>query len=113
MLFAEGQTVGTAKVFGGQKGDVRLVPEGLVRVMVPKAGGEKLIARIVYDGPVAAPVKEGAPLGTLKVWRDGSVVLQVPLKTAEGVEKGTLTQRAIDGATELMINLFRAGAQKL
>ncbi len=81
--------------------------------MVPKAGGEKLIASIVYDGPVRAPVKEGAPVGTLKVWRDGNVVLQVPLKTADSVERGSVTQRAIDGATELMINLFRAGTEKL
>jgi D-alanyl-D-alanine carboxypeptidase (penicillin-binding protein 5/6) len=62
---------------------------------------------------VPAPVKEGAPLGTLKVWRDGNVILQVPLKTADSVEKGSVTQRALDGATELMINLFRAGTEKL
>jgi serine-type D-Ala-D-Ala carboxypeptidase (penicillin-binding protein 5/6) len=112
MLFAEGQTVGTAKVFGGEKGSVNLVPTDLVRIMVPRAGGEKLIARVVYDGPVPAPVKEGTPVGTLKVWRDGNVVLQVPVKAAESVERGSLTQRALDGATELMINMFRAGAQK-
>jgi D-alanyl-D-alanine carboxypeptidase (penicillin-binding protein 5/6) len=113
MLFAEGQTVGEAKVFGGDRGSVPLVASGLVRIMVPKAGGEKLIARIVYNGPVPAPVKEGQPLGTLKVWRDGNLVLQVPLKTADNVEKGNLSQRALDAASELVINLLRAGAQKL
>jgi D-alanyl-D-alanine carboxypeptidase (penicillin-binding protein 5/6) len=113
MLFAEGQTVGEAKVFGGDRGSVPLVPTGLVRIMVPKAGGEKLIARIVYNGPVPAPVKEGEPLGTLKVWRDGNLVLQVPLKTADSVDKGNLSQRALDAAGELVINLLRAGAQKL
>jgi D-alanyl-D-alanine carboxypeptidase (penicillin-binding protein 5/6) len=113
MLFAEGQVVGTAKVFGGTSGSVSLVPSGLVRIMVPKLGGEKLIARIVYNGPVPAPVQEGMPLGTLKIWRDGNLVLQVPLKTAENVEKGNLSQRALDAAGELVINLFRAGAQRL
>jgi D-alanyl-D-alanine carboxypeptidase (penicillin-binding protein 5/6) len=113
VLFAEGQTVGSAKVFGGKSGSVPLTPAGPVRIMVPKAGGEKLIARIVYNGPVPAPVAEGAPLGTLKVWRDGNLVLQVPLKTSEAVEKGNLSQRAMDAASELVINLFRAGAQKL
>jgi D-alanyl-D-alanine carboxypeptidase (penicillin-binding protein 5/6) len=112
-LFAEGQELGEAKVFGGDKGSVPLVAPGGVEIMVPKAGGEKLIARIVYKGPVAAPVKEGVPLGTLKVWRDGNLVLQVPLKTAESVETGNLSQRALDGASELVINLFRAGAQRL
>ena len=69
--------------------------------------------RAADDGPIAAPVKAGMPLGALKVWRDGSLVLQVPLKTAESVGEGSLTQRAIDGASELVINLFRAGAQRL
>jgi D-alanyl-D-alanine carboxypeptidase (penicillin-binding protein 5/6) len=53
------------------------------------------------------------PVGALKVWRDGNLVLQMPLKTAEAVGEGSLTQRAIDGASELVINLFRAGAQRL
>jgi D-alanyl-D-alanine carboxypeptidase (penicillin-binding protein 5/6) len=92
---------------------VPLVTSEPVRIMVPKSGGEKLIARIVYRGPIAAPVKAGMPLGTLKVWRDGNLVLQQPLKTAEDVGEGSLTQRAFDGVSELVINLFRAGAQRL
>jgi D-alanyl-D-alanine carboxypeptidase (penicillin-binding protein 5/6) len=113
VLFAEGQELGDAKVFGGDKGSVPLVAPDAVRVMVPKNGGEKLIARIVYRGPVPAPVKAGTPLGSLKVWRDGNLVLQVPLKTAEDVGEGTMSQRALDGVSELVINLFRAGAQRL
>jgi D-alanyl-D-alanine carboxypeptidase (penicillin-binding protein 5/6) len=112
-LFAEGQEIGEAKVFGGDKGSVTLIASDAVRIMVPKSGGEKLIARIVYQGPVAAPVKAGTKLGALKVWRDGNLILQTPLKTAEDVGEGSMTQRAFDGASELVINLFRAGAQRL
>jgi D-alanyl-D-alanine carboxypeptidase (penicillin-binding protein 5/6) len=92
---------------------VPLVAPGLVQVMVPKNGGEKLVARIVYNGPVPAPVVQGSPVGTLKVWRGDNVVLQVPLKTAESVSKGNLSQRAVDGVAELMVTLFRAGAERL
>jgi D-alanyl-D-alanine carboxypeptidase (penicillin-binding protein 5/6) len=113
VLFAQGQTLGDAKVFGGDQGSVPLVAPDAVRVMVPKNGGEKLIARIVYKGPVPAPVKAGTPLGALKVWRDGNLVLEVPLKTAAAVAEGSMSQRAIDGVSELVINLFRAGAQRL
>jgi D-alanyl-D-alanine carboxypeptidase (penicillin-binding protein 5/6) len=113
ILFAEGQTLGEAKVFGGDKGSVPLVADGVVRIMVPRSGGEKLIARIVYNGPAPAPVRAGQSLGTLKVWRDNNLVLQVPLKTASAVAKGTMSQRAVDGASELVINLLRAGAQRL
>src|SRR6185312_2934093 len=97
ILFAEGQTLGEAKVFGGDKGSVPLVADGAVQIMVPRAGGEKLVARIVYSGPVPAPVKVDQPLGTLKIWRDNNLVLQVPLKTASAVAKGSISQRAVDG----------------
>jgi D-alanyl-D-alanine carboxypeptidase (penicillin-binding protein 5/6) len=113
ILFAEGQTLGEAKVFGGDQGGVPLIADGAVRIMVPRSGGERLVARIVYKGPVPAPVKAGVPLGTLKVWRDGNLVLEAPLKTADSVGTGTLSQRALDGASELVINLLRAGAQRL
>lgn len=114
VLFAEGQTIGTAKVFGGSIGRVSLVAsEGAVRVLLPKAGGEKLIARIVYKGPVPAPVTEGTPIGNLKVWRNDNLILSTPLKASEGVGKGNMPQRAFDAVTEMIIALFRAGAERL
>ena len=114
ILFAEGQTIGTAKVFGGSIGRVsRVASEGAVRVLLPKAGGEKLIARIVYKGPVPAPVTEGTPIGNLKVWRNDNLILSTPLKASEGVGKGNMPQRAFDAVTEMIIALFRAGAERL
>ncbi|MEI9805370.1 MAG: D-alanyl-D-alanine carboxypeptidase family protein [Pseudolabrys sp.] len=113
VLFAEGQTIGTAKVFGGAAGHVPLVATGLARVMLPKSGGAKLIARIVYTGPVPAPVAQGESIGTLKVWRDDVVILEMPLRASADVAKGSMSQRAFDAATEMMISLFRAGAERL
>ena len=113
VLFAEGQTIGAAKVFGGASGHVSLVAGGEVRVMLPKAGGERLIARIVYSGPVPAPVAEGTPIGNLKVWRNENLILTTPLKAAESIGKGNMSQRAFDAVTEMIIALFRAGAERL
>ena len=112
-LFAAGQIIGSAKVYGGANGSVPLQAPGLVKMMVPKSGGEKLIARIAYQGPVPAPVTQGQPIGLLKVWRDDKLVLQVPLKAAESVGKGNMPGRAIDAVTEMVIALFRAGAERL
>jgi D-alanyl-D-alanine carboxypeptidase (penicillin-binding protein 5/6) len=113
VLFAEGQTVGEAKVFGGAASYVPLVGPGIVRVMVPKSGGERLLARIVYNGPVPAPVVKGQDIGKLKVWRGENLALEVPVTAAEDVGPGSTTHRAMDAATELMIGLFRAGVNKL
>ncbi len=60
-----------------------------------------------------APVVEGQRIGALKVWRNDTVILDLPLKAAENVAKGTMPQRAFDAVTELMIGLFRAGAERL
>jgi serine-type D-Ala-D-Ala carboxypeptidase (penicillin-binding protein 5/6) len=113
VLFAAGSSVGTAKVYGGADGKVGLIADQQVRVMIPKAGGERLIARIVYTGPVPAPVKKGQPIGALKVWRGDSLILTQPLRAANDVAKGTLTQRAFDAVTEIVIALFRAGAERI
>jgi len=113
ILFASGQTIGSAKVFGGAEGHVPLVAKAPVRVMVPKNGDARLIARIVYTGPVPAPVAKGQQIGKVKVWRNDNVVLEMPLQAAAPVTKGNLSQRAFDAVSELVIALFRAGAQRL
>ena len=113
VLFAEGQTVGEAKVFGGEHSYVPLVGPGTIRLMMPRNGGEHLIARMVYTGPVAAPISKGQAIGKLKVWRGADLALEVPLTAADDVGKGSMSQRAMDAATELMIGLFRAGVDRL
>jgi D-alanyl-D-alanine carboxypeptidase (penicillin-binding protein 5/6) len=113
VLFAEGQTIGEAKVFGGATNYVPLIGPGTIRVMMPRSGSERLVARITYKGPVAAPVSKGQSIGKLKVWRGENFALEVPLQAAEDVGKGSMTGRAMDAATELMIGLFRAGVNRL
>jgi D-alanyl-D-alanine carboxypeptidase (penicillin-binding protein 5/6) len=113
VLFAEGQTVGAAKVFGGNIGYVPLIAPGLIQLRLPRNNSERLIARIVYTGPVPAPISKGQPIGKLVVYRGDDLALEVPLSAAEDVGKGTMSQRAMDGATELMLGLFRAGVDRL
>lgn len=112
-LFAENQIVGYAKVFGGSAGSLPLVSNVPVEVMVQRSGNDKLIARVVYRGPVKAPIRKGQQIGMVKVWRNGNVALEAPLTAQKDIGTGTLTQRAIDGASELVIGLLRAGIAKL
>ena len=112
-LFAANQPVGYAKVFGGASRSVKLASPEPIKVMVPKNGSEKLIARIVYKGPVAAPVKSGQPVGVVRVWRGANVAMEAPVYAAEAVGTGSTVRRAIDGASELVIGMFRASAEKL
>jgi D-alanyl-D-alanine carboxypeptidase (penicillin-binding protein 5/6) len=112
-VFAENQTIGFAKVFGGDTRSVALAAHEPVKVMVQKSGSDKLIARVVYSGPVRAPFEAGEKVGVVKVWRGGNVAVETPVYAAEAVGRGSTLRRAVDGVAELAIGLFRAGAEKL
>jgi D-alanyl-D-alanine carboxypeptidase (penicillin-binding protein 5/6) len=112
-LFAADQPIGYAKVFGGDSRSVKLASREPIKVMVQKNGADKLIARVVYSGPVRAPVESGQQIGMVKVWRGGNIAMEAPVYAAESVDRGSTMRRAIDGASELVIGVFRAGAEKL
>ena len=112
-LFSADQLIGYAKVFGGERRSIKLASHEPVKVMVQKNGNDKLIARVVYSGPVRAPIESGQPVGLIKVWRGGNIAVETPVYAAESVGKGSTMRRAIDGASELVIGVFRAGAEKL
>jgi len=112
-LFAADQPIGYAKVFGGDSRSVKLSSPEPIKVMVPKNVNEKLIARVIYSGPVRAPVAAGQKIGVIRVWRGANVAMEAPVYAADAVGTGSTVRRAIDGASELVIGMFRAGAEKL
>ena len=112
-LFTANQTVGYAKVFGGDSRSVKLASPEPIKVMVQKNGSDKLIARVVYNGPVRAPIVSGQQVGVMRVWRGSNVAMEAPVFAAEAVGKGSTMRRAIDGVSELVIGMFRLGAEKL
>jgi D-alanyl-D-alanine carboxypeptidase (penicillin-binding protein 5/6) len=112
-LFAAQQPVGYAKVFGGETRSVKLASPEPIKVMVQKNGTDKLIARVVYNGPVRAPVESGQQVGVVRVWRGANFAMEAPVYAAESVATGSTMRRAIDGASELVIGMFRLGAEKL
>lgn len=111
-LFAEGESVGDAKLFGGAQGSVPLMASGPVSVLMPRESNERLLARIVYTGPVHAPVQEGQAIGQLRVWRGDNLVLELPLHASQSVGVGGMTRRAFDAATEFVISLFVSGHKR-
>lgn len=106
-LFADGEVVGEAQVYGGEKSGVTLKAKGPVAIFVPITNRDRLIARIVYEGPVVAPVEEGVRVGALKVWIGDTLSQETPLYTAEAVGLGALHQRALDAVGELMVGWLR------
>lgn len=106
-LFDAGETIGEAAVFGGTRTTVKIASPTSVSVLIQRGTRDNLKARVVYTGPLKAPVEAGRPIGKLIVTRNDAVVQEMPVETAEAVAKGTLRQRAIDGTREVLIGLLR------
>ena len=66
-----------------------------------------MTARIVYQGPLMAPVQEGAEVARLRVYRGSALALEAPLVAGETVPQGPLHRRAFDAGLELGQSLFR------
>ena len=102
-----GDLVGTARLYGGEQMDVPLVSPQNVRILVPRGMTERLSARIVYMGPIPAPVQDGSELARLKIYRGTVLALDTPLVAGASVGQGSLSRRALDAGLELGQSLFR------
>lgn len=111
-VFAQGETVADVSVFGGEKGSVPVVANKPVRLLLPRGSSEKVSARVVYQGPLAAPVEQGREVARLRVTRGDTLALEQPLYAGESVAAGTLTQRAMDAAMEVGTDLIRKAFEK-
>jgi len=100
-------------VFGGASGSVPLVSKGAVNIMVQRNVSERVIARVVYTGPVPAPIEQGQTIAKLRISRGDNVVLETPLQAAESVGTGSMTSRAVDAVSEFFVNIIRTSTSKL
>jgi serine-type D-Ala-D-Ala carboxypeptidase (penicillin-binding protein 5/6) len=113
VLFNSGSVLGVAKVYGGEVATIGVAPMLDIRTLVPKGDLSKVTATIIYNAPLKAPIAKGAEVARLKVKRGDINVLDAPLVAVDGVNEGSLTQRAKDGAWELISSGFKRGFAKI
>ncbi len=106
-IFAAGSTVGYADVYGGTARSVPVVTDKDIAILVPHDTSEKLSAKLVYAGPLMAPVEARQGAVDLKIYRGTTEVLSVPLQTGGAVPVGTLSTRALDAGLNYFGGLFR------
>jgi D-alanyl-D-alanine carboxypeptidase (penicillin-binding protein 5/6) len=105
-IFADGEVIGDASVYGGAQSTVGLLAKTPVDVYVPVDTPDRLSARIVYRWPLTAPVAGDYEAGTLRVFLGARLVRELPLYTKESVAQGTLSRRAFDAFMELTESLL-------
>jgi D-alanyl-D-alanine carboxypeptidase (penicillin-binding protein 5/6) len=112
-LFSAGDVVASAQVFGGTQSSVKLISQEKVTLPVPKDGNSRIVARVVYRGPVTAPVQRGDRVGVLRIWRDNLLQREVPLFADEDIAEGTLLRRAYDASYEIVAAALHSFTLKL
>ncbi len=106
-IFAANDNVGEAQVFGGQSSTLPLMVKNDVELLLPKEERGKLKARIIYAGPLQAPIAGGAEVGKLQFELNGSILQQVPVFAAQPIPEGSLPRRALSGIVELSTGWLR------
>ncbi|MCT4654938.1 MAG: D-alanyl-D-alanine carboxypeptidase [Cohaesibacter sp.] len=102
-IYETDEEIAFASVYGGDQSKVMLVSDKPVSLFMPRSKRGSLKARVVYQGPIKAPIAEGDEIATLKVWSDKKLIMETPLVAAHSVGTGTLTQRALDAVHHLLL----------
>lgn len=100
-LFKAGETVEQAEIWMGGARTVPLVTAGDITITVPKAARRSMVVSAVYEGPVAAPVKQGDRIATLRVSLPNGEVMDYPLLAGADVEELGLFGRMLAAAQHL------------
>lgn len=87
-LFTAGETISVAEVWLGDVDEVPLTVQADVRLTLPRRAVQNLDVRVVYTGPVPAPIQKGAQIATLRVnGQDMNAPIDIPLYAAADVER--------------------------
>ncbi|MDE0047079.1 MAG: D-alanyl-D-alanine carboxypeptidase [bacterium] len=92
-LLGTGDEVGTARVWLGESDTVPLVLADDLVVTLPRATRDSLAVRIVYEGPVPAPIEEGQEIARLVIEAPGVSTVEQPLLAGRDVGKPSLLLR--------------------
>ena len=92
-LFEQGARVGEAKVQNGTQRRLGLVTGAQVSVNLPKGSRANLAAKIVYDGPLRAPIAMGDKVATLEISAPNMATARVPLFAQNSVSEAGVLDR--------------------
>lgn len=84
-LVKAGSVIEYAEVHLGDKEKVGLTAPRDYAMSVPRAGGPEMRVKVVYNGPVKAPIAKGQKVAELHVSRAGMPTTRLPLVAAEAV----------------------------
>lgn len=85
-LYKAGDVAGDAIVFAGKEKTVPLVTSEPVSMILARSSADSVAAKVVYEGPVAAPIAEGQQIGYLKIEVEDGDAREFPLYAGKTVK---------------------------
>lgn len=96
VLVEPGKTVAQAEVWLGEKETVPLVAAAPLEALIPYSARDEIALRVVYTGPLEAPIAKGTEVGRLEAVIPGMASKSVPVVTGEDVgEAGLLAKMRV------------------
>lgn len=104
-LFKRNTVLGTVKVGKGDKKKIEAVTSEPISILTKKGENiEKVQKKISLKKDLKAPIEKGEKVGTIKLVKDGKVILTSPLVSKSNVDKAnwwTLYKRSLEMFTKL------------
>ncbi|EJG1184138.1 TPA: D-alanyl-D-alanine carboxypeptidase [Vibrio parahaemolyticus] len=101
-----GTDIANARVWMGQKDELKVGVNRDVYLTLPKGDVNKLKAEVEYNGDLLAPIAQDQVVGTLLYKVDGKVVKETELVALEPVEEGGIFKRIMDWFKRLVASWF-------
>jgi D-alanyl-D-alanine carboxypeptidase (penicillin-binding protein 5/6) len=102
-LVKAGSVIEYAEVHMGDKDKVGLTAPRDYAMSVPRAGGPEMRVKVVYDGPIKAPIAKGQKVAELQVSRAGMPTTRLPLVAAEAVGEAGIFGRLASNFRSMII----------
>lgn len=96
-LFKKGVTVETAEVQLGSSTSVPLVAPRDLAVTLPRTASGSISAKVVYNGPIKAPIAKGQPIARLIISTDDTEPQVMPLVAGEAIAEAGFFGRLWNG----------------
>ena len=106
-VFEKDEVVGYARVFGGEKSTVPLKVKEPVDILINIEKPPIISAKIIYHGPLDAPILPNTEVGKLQILANKNVLIERPIFTANGITETGLVGKAKDALYELTIGWLR------
>ncbi|HEQ3532574.1 TPA: D-alanyl-D-alanine carboxypeptidase [Vibrio parahaemolyticus] len=106
MPTAAGTDIANARVWMGQKDELKVGVNRDVYLTLPKGDVNELKAEVEYNGDLLAPIAQDQVVGTLLYKVDGKVVKETELVALEPVEEGGIFKRIMDWFKRLVASWF-------